>query len=77
MTPQQFIDYLTHTYNLKPPQAVLKACELLGVTKSLFYKWLNGTKNPHRGKLNHMRLIVENDALKKRVEALEEKLNQK
>lgn len=35
-----------------------------------------GCKNPHPGKLNHMRLIVENDALKKRVKELEEKLNQ-
>lgn len=76
MTPQEFIDYLAETHNLKHSQAVLKAVELLGVTKDGIYKWLKGAKNPHPGKLNHMRLIVENDALKKRVNELEEKLNQ-
>lgn len=77
MTPHQFIDYLAKTHNIKRSQAVLKAVELLGVTKDGIYKWLKGSKNPHPGKLNHMQLIVENDALKKRVRELEEKLNQK
>lgn len=77
MTPQEFIDYLAKTHNIKPSQAVLKAVELLGVTKGGIYKWLKGAKNPHPGKLNHMQLIVENDALKKRVRELEEKLNGK
>lgn len=73
MTPQEFIDYLAKTHNLKPSQAVLKAAELLAVTKWLVYRWLNGSKNPHPGKLNHMRLIVENDALKKLVKELIQK----
>lgn len=76
MNPQEFIDYLAKTYNLKPPQAILKASELLAVTKWLVYRWLNGEKNPHPGKLKHMQKIVECDALQKRVKELEEKLNQ-
>lgn len=77
MTPQEFIDYLAETHKIKHSKAVLLAVELLGVTKDGINKWLRGAKNPHPGKLNHMRLIVENDALKKRVDELEEKLNQK
>lgn len=77
MTPHEFIDYLAKAHNIKHSQAVLKAVELLGVTKDGIYKWLKGAKKPHPGKLNHMQLIVENDTLKKRVRELEEKLNQK
>lgn len=44
MTPQEFIDYLAKTHNLKHSQAVLKAVELLGVTKDGIYKWLKGAK---------------------------------
>lgn len=77
VTPQQFVDYLANTRNLKPSQAVLKACELLGVTKSLFYKWLNGTKNPHPGKLDHMVLIIKNDALEKYTDKMEQYLTNK
>ncbi len=76
MTPQEFIDYLAETHNIKHSQAILKAAELLAVTKWLVYRWLNGEKNPHPGKLAHMEAIRENDALKKRVKELEEKLNQ-
>lgn len=75
MNPQEFIDYLAKTHNIKPSKAVLMAAELLGVTKDGIYKWLKGAKNPHPGKRNHMRLIVENDALKKRVKELEEQFN--
>lgn len=77
MIPQEFIDYLAKNHNTKHSQAISKAAELLGVSKTVIYKWLNGVKNPHPGKLHHMRLIVENDALKKRVKELEEKLTQK
>lgn len=77
MTPQEFIDYLAETHNIKHSQAILKASELLAVTKWLVYRWLNGEKNPHPGKLKHMQKIVECDALQKRVKELEEKLNQK
>lgn len=77
MTPQEFVDYLSKTHNIKPSKAVLMAVELLGVTKDGIYKWLKGAKNPHPGKLYHMRLIVENDALKKRVKELEEQLERK
>lgn len=77
MTAKEFIDYLAQTHNIKPSKAVLMAVELLGVTKDGIYKWLKGAKNPHPGKLHHMRLIVENDALKKRVKELEEHLDQK
>lgn len=71
MTPQNFIDYLAKTHNLKHSQAVLKAVELLKVNKGLIYRWLNGKTIPHPGKLAHMQKIVECDALKKRVKELE------
>lgn len=77
VTPQEFVDYLTHAYNLKSSQSIIKACELLGVTKSLFYKWLNGTKTPHPGKLEHMGLIVQNDTLEKYTGKLEQYLTNK
>lgn len=78
MTPHEFIDYLAKTHNIKHPQAVLKAVELLKVNnKGLIYRWLNGKTTPHPGKLAHMQKIVECDTLKKRVQELEEKLNQK
>lgn len=76
MTPQEFIAYLAETHNIKHSQAILKAAELLAVTKWLVYRWLNGEKNPHPGKLKHMQKIIECDALEKRVKELEEKLNQ-
>lgn len=72
MTPQNFIDYLAKTHNLKHSQAVLKAVELLKVNKGLIYRWLNGKTTPHPGKLAHMQKIAECDALKKRVKELEE-----
>lgn len=72
MTPHEFIDYLAKTHNIKHPQAVLKAVELLKVNKGLIYRWLNGKTTPHPGKLAHMETIIERDTLKKRVKELEE-----
>lgn len=72
MDPHEFINYLAESYHLKPSQAVLKAVDLLGVTKAGIYKWLQGTKKPHQGKLNHMQTIVERDVLEKYTSTLEQ-----
>lgn len=41
------------------------------------WQWLNGKRNASPTILQFMATLLENDALKKRVKELEEKLNQK
>lgn len=47
-TPEQFIDWVKQTLNIRKTPAVEKAAGLLGVTRLTIFRWLNGTMPPQQ-----------------------------
>ena len=47
-TPEQFIDWVKQTLNIRKTPAVEKAAGLLGVTRLTIFRWLNGTMPPSK-----------------------------
>lgn len=71
MTTQDFVTWTQKTYGSKNKTAAIKkASELLKVTESAIYQWLNGAKNlmPYMEQL--MLLTVENHDLKSKQNTL-------
>lgn len=47
-TPEQFIDWVKQTLNIRKTPAVEKAAGILGVTRLTIFRWLNGTMPPSK-----------------------------
>lgn len=73
-----FINWVQSKYTLpNRTTAVKKTAELIKAGENTVWQWLKGKRKTSPTILQSMETLIENDALKKRVKELEEKLNQK
>lgn len=71
MTAQEFLKWVEMAYSPKnTTEAVNKAASLLRVGQSAFYYWLSGERNPSASARLAMELLVENNRLRKELNAL-------
>lgn len=78
MSVLNFINWVQSKYTLpNRTTAVKKTAGIMKAGENTVWQWLNGKRNASPTILQFMATLLENDALKKRVKELEEKLNQK